>query len=355
VPGLKDLLAETAYRLGWTVICRLPEGLARLGFTAAAEIAWRRQGHGVQVLEANLLRVLGPGTSGKQLRAVSRAAMRSYARYWLEVFRLPVIGTGDLLARMRVTGEAETAIAEAAAGRPVIFALPHTGNWDVAGAYFIARGVPFTTVQERLKPEPVYDMFVAFRERLGMEVLPLTGGPGAFGVLARRLRSGRAVCLLCDRDLTESGVEVEFFGEKARMAAGPAALAVRTGAPLRPVILWFTEDGWVAHVRKPIPVPAEGDRATKAAVMTQRLADAFAEGIAEHPEDWHMLQRVFTADLGPARLPPAVPGAGSGEGTPGARGAQDGQDGQGARGAQDGQGGPGARADDGGPAAERDG
>ena len=116
------------------------------------------------------------------------------------------------------------------------------------------------------------------------------------------------VCLLCDRDLTESGVEVDFFGEKARMAAGPAALAIQTKASLRAVTLWFTEDGWVANVSPDIPVPAEGTRKEKAAVMTQQLATAFEKGITDHPQDWHMLQRVFISDLDPRRLPAANSG-----------------------------------------------
>jgi KDO2-lipid IV(A) lauroyltransferase len=227
----------------------------------------------------------------------------------MEVFRLPTFSTERKL-QMEVNPEANRALDMVKGGRSVIFALPHMGNWELAGAWCVASGVPLTTVAERLKPESVFDMFVAFRESLGMEVLPLTGGANAFGVLAQRLRTGRLVCLLCDRDLTESGVEVDFFGEKARMAAGPAALAVQTGASLRAVSLWFTGDGWAADVSPEIPVPADGDRRAKTAAMTQELARAFEKGITEHPHDWHMLQRVFTADLDPARLPASVPGGG---------------------------------------------
>jgi phosphatidylinositol dimannoside acyltransferase len=300
--GVKDLLTGAGYRLGWKVICRLPESWVRWAFSAVTEIAWRRQGHGVQVLEGNLLRVLGPGTSGKELRAASRAAMQSYGRYWMEVFRLPTFSKERIL-QMEVNPEALRALDMVAGGRGVIFALPHMGNWEVAGAWVAARGTKFTTVAERLKPESVFEMFLAFRESLGMEVLPLTGGPNSFGMLAQRLRAGhRMVCLLCDRDLTESGVEVDFFGEKARMAAGPAALAVQTGASLRAVSLWFTEDGWAADVSEEITVPPDGDRRAKTAEMTQQLARAFEKGITEHPYDWHMLQRVFTADLDPVRL-----------------------------------------------------
>ena len=299
---VKDLLAGTGYWLGWKAICHLPESWVRWAFSTATEIAWRRQGHGVQVLEGNLLRVLGPGTSAKELRAASRAGMRSYGRYWMEVFRLPTVGRERILRDMRVSAELEAALIGVANGKGAIFALPHMGNWEVAGAYVAARGIKFATVAERLKPESVFDMFVAFREGLGMEVLPL-GGTNVFGVLAQRLRAGHLVCLLCDRDLTESGVEVDFFGDKARMAAGPAALALQTGASLHAVTLWFTEDGWYAHASPDIPVPAEGNRKQKAAVMTQQLAAAFEKRISEHPQDWHMLQRVFITDLDPARLP----------------------------------------------------
>ena len=143
----------------------------------------------------------------------------------------------------------------------MIFALPHMGNYDLAGAWMIAKGAgSVTAVAERLKPETVYDRFVAFRERLGMEVLPASGGTGsAFGILAQRLRAGKTCRLVCDRDVTGGGMEVEFFGEKARMMGGAAALAVQTGAALMPVILWFEGDGWGVHVDEEIPVPAEGD------------------------------------------------------------------------------------------------
>jgi KDO2-lipid IV(A) lauroyltransferase len=157
-------------------------------------------------------------------------------------------------------------------------------------------------VAERLKPDSLFRRFLAFREGLGMEVLPATGGASRFGVLAQRLRAGRLVCLVSDRDVTGGGIEVEFFGEKARMMGGPAALAVQTGAALLPVTLWFEDSGWGAQIYDEIPVPAEGTRREKVAAMTQQLAEVYEAGIRAHPEDWHMLQPVFTADLDPDRL-----------------------------------------------------
>src|SRR5712692_11107507 len=207
---------------------------------------------------------------------------------------------GRLVGGMRDTGHIETAFAYLAAGRGVVFALPHMGNWDQAGAWIIASGAgSLTAVIERVKPESVYGRFVAFREGLAMEVLPASGGTQRFAILAQRLRAGKTVGLICDRDVTGGGIEVEFFGEKARMMGGPAALAVQTGAALMPVILWFEGDGWGVHVHEEIPVPAEGDREQQAAAMMQQVACLFEAGIRAHPQDWHMLQKVFAADLDP--------------------------------------------------------
>jgi KDO2-lipid IV(A) lauroyltransferase len=207
---------------------------------------------------------------------------------------------------MRFQGPNEaTMFANLKAGRGVIIALPHMGNFEQAGAWVIGRGAgKFTTVAERLRPESVYESFLRFRQSLGFEVLPLTGGGSPFGTLAHRLRAGGLVCLVSDRDLKASGVEVEMFGEKARISA-VAALAVHTGAALMPTATWFDGEDWGARIYDEIPVPETGTRAEKVAAMSQALADRFTEAIAEHPQDWHMLQKVFTADLDPARLPSA--------------------------------------------------
>jgi phosphatidylinositol dimannoside acyltransferase len=305
---LSERLTGFAYQLGWKLICRFPESWAQWAFTEVADIAWRRQGPKVQVLESNLLRVLSwkygsSDVDGKELRTLSRAALRSYARYWREVFRLPVIPIERIVSGMHINPEGEAAMfANLKAGRGVVIALPHMGNFEQAGAWVVARGAgSFTTVAERLRPESVYEAFVRFRESLGMEVLPLTGGQSPFGILSQRLRAGGLVCLVSDRDLKESGVEVEMFGERARISA-TAALAVHTGAALMPVATWFEGPDWGAHIYEEIPVPASGTRAEKVAAMSQELARVFETGIAGHAQDWHMLQRVFTADLDPARL-----------------------------------------------------
>jgi KDO2-lipid IV(A) lauroyltransferase len=142
-----------------------------------------------------------------------------------------------------------------------------------------------------------------------MEVIPLTGGERPpYDVLAERLRAGGTLCLLADRDLTATGVDVEFFGATARMPAGPSALAHDTGAALLPVTLHYPgRREWATRIHPQIEVPTDGDRAARIRTMTQRVADAFAEGIADHPQDWHMLQRVWLDDLDRSRLPDGAP------------------------------------------------
>jgi len=300
---LKAKLTGFGYALGWSALCRVPESWAAWAFRIVADIAWRRQGKSVQLLEGNLLRVIGTDADGAQLRALSREAMRSYARYWLEIFRLPVISRELLVEGMDENGHVEEFLGHLAAGRGVVCPLPHMGNWDQAAAWVIGRGVKsITTVMERLEPESLYERFLAFRQEVGLEVLPASGGPSPFGVLAQRLRRGGLVVLPSDRDVTGGGVEVEFFGERALMMGGSAALAVQTGAALMPATLWFTDDRWGVYIHEEIPVPAVGDRWQKAAAMTQEVARCFEKGIKEHPADWHMLQRVFVSDLDPQRL-----------------------------------------------------
>jgi lauroyl/myristoyl acyltransferase len=309
VSSLQDRLTDGAYALGWGTVKKLPEPVAvRLGRTIA-DIAWKKRGKGVRRLESNYARVL-PDATPERLAELSRAGMRSYLRYWMESFRLPAWSEERVKTGFEVKDE-HYLTDGIASDKGVILALPHMGNWDLAGAWVTtALDTPFTTVAERLKPESLYDRFVAYREGLGMEVLPHSGGT-AFGTLARRLRDGGLVCLVAERDLSASGVEVEFFGEATRMPAGPALLAQQTGALLLPVTLWYDDSPVMqGRIHPPVEVPETGTRAEKTSAMTQALADAFATGIADHPEDWHMLQRLWLKDLDPERDPQKGPDQG---------------------------------------------
>jgi KDO2-lipid IV(A) lauroyltransferase len=292
------------FAVGWRFVRALPERPAYLLFSLMAQVAWLRQGRGVRQLETNLARVV-PDASPFKLKSLTRKGMHSYMRYWCDAFRLPDWTPERILATCRLENEGPVrqALAE---GRGVVMALPHSGNWDHAGAWSTLALAPVTTVAERLQPEELFERFLHFRQRLGMEILPLTGSGDVFGVLVRRLRRGGFVPLLADRDLTATGVPVTLFGETARMAAGPASLALVSGAALYPVTLHYERLPAGAPARwgvvvtfHPEVVPPRGERSEQIAVMTQACADALAAGIAEYPQDWHMLQRVFVADLVP--------------------------------------------------------
>jgi len=275
-----------AFAVAWGLVRRLPESVVTWVFRRIADFAVRRDGRGVRRLRSNLA-VVRPDATPAELDALTRAGMRSYLRYWQEAFRLPEWSDERIVGRVRTVNEKLLRDAHDG-GRGVICALPHLANYDHAGAWAGRTGMPVSTVAERLRPESLFDRFVAYRKKLGMEVLPLTGSDErVFGVLADRLRAGSFVCLVADRDLSESGVPVKFFGRQSRMPAGPAALSLRTGAPLIPATLHYEGPELVITFHDTIE-PAGG-----AAAMTQRCADAFAAGIAAHPQDWHMLQRIF--------------------------------------------------------------
>jgi len=269
----------------------MPEFMARNAFGAGAHYASR--GGGPKQLRKNLARILGV-TPDEVPDGLIRASLASYARYWREAFRLPSMDLTRLGEQLDAVFEGKEHIAAALdSGRGAVAALPHSGNWDMAGVWLVWKHGTFTTVNERLKPESLYNRFIAYRESLGFEMLPLTGGARPpFEVLAERLRDNRPVCLMADRDLSRNGVPVDFFGEPTRMPAGSAKLAIETGADLMPVHCWYTADGWGFRFEEPLDT-SSGD----VAVITQKLADRFASNIAAHPADWHMMQPQWIADL----------------------------------------------------------
>ncbi|HEX5205800.1 phosphatidylinositol mannoside acyltransferase [Paractinoplanes rhizophilus] len=287
---MKDRLTEIGFAAGWRLVRMLPLPVARSLFVAAADRAYRKNGPGTQRLRRNLTQVVGEGMPDELVRD----GLRSYARYWLEAFRLPSQSKEQLLAGFGITDEHYDWIRKGATdGGGIILALPHLANWDAAAGWVAANGWRMVTVMERLKPEGVFRQFMAYRRKLGMEIIPLTGGERPpLDVLAERLGQGFIVCLLSDRDLSRSGVEVEFFGGRTRMPAGPAILAIRTGAPLYAVDLSFQGKQTYAVLR-PITPPTEGRLDERVKATTQMLADAYAAGIAEHPQDWHMLQKLW--------------------------------------------------------------
>lgn len=285
---MRDRATTLAYLAGWRLVRLLPERWAMAVFRRVADEVHRRRGTGVRRLRGNLARVR-PELDDEALDELTHEAVRSYLRYWCESFRLPAWPIDDVVRRTRTVDEHHVRDAYAA-GRGVVVALPHMANWDWAGAWACATGMPLATVAERLKPERLYDEFVAYRTTLGMQILPLTGGEGALPRLETWVRGGGLVCLLADRDLSRTGVEVALCGATARIPRGPALLARRTGAPLVPVTLHYTGDDMTITFHPPIP---HADGPDGLVAMTQGVADAFGAALREHPQDWHMMQRVF--------------------------------------------------------------
>jgi phosphatidylinositol dimannoside acyltransferase len=293
---VRDRAVDLGFAAGWRLVRAMPESAAHGLFRSAADVGLRRDGRGARQLRWNLRRVVGPLMPEAELTDLVRAGLRSYARYWREAFRLPSMDKKDVAARFDLDG-IDVMDKSIAAGQGVVLVLPHMGNWDIAGLWLIEHGVPFTTVVERLKPDSLFRRFVAYREAIGMEILPLTGGAGPTStVLAERLAAGGCVCLVGDRDLSSRGVDVEFFGETARMPAGPAMLAARTGAALHPVGLWNDGPNWAGRVGGAVALQ-EGLLTASVRAGTQRIADEFAVSIAAHSADWHMLQRLWVSDF----------------------------------------------------------
>jgi KDO2-lipid IV(A) lauroyltransferase len=289
------------YRTGWHIVRRIPDRAAFRVFDLMADVIWRRNGKGVQRMRSNYATVR-PELSPAEVDTLVHAGVRSYLRYWCESFRLPDRSVEDLVRGVRAVGD-EPVRARLEAGSSAVIFLGHMGNWDFGGAWSTTQLAPVITVAERLKPEELFDEFVAFRERLGMRIIPLTGGSDVFRELITACRSGALVALLADRDLTNGGIEVDLCGQRARMAVGPAALAVNTGAALYPCIIHYEPQpaghGWrsVVTFHDAVTQPAGGTSREKIQVMTQACADVLTGAIREHTQDWHMMQRVFTRDL----------------------------------------------------------
>jgi lauroyl/myristoyl acyltransferase len=293
---LRDAGVELGYRVGWSAVRRLPERQAYAVFNRLADTAWRRQGKSVRRLRWNLSQVVGPEVDEAALDELTREGMRSYMRYWCETFRLHDWSREEIVERFICDNE-DRLEASLEAGHGVILALPHMGNWDHGGAWACIKHRPLMTVAERLKPEGLYDQFVAYRESLGMTVLQLTGGGSdTFRALIGRLREGGLVCLVADRDLTDRGIEVKFFGGRTKMPVGPAMLAAQTGAALHPVTLRYDGRFQRVDIGDQVTLDHTLERHAMLRDATQQLADVFAAGIVAAPQDWHMMSRVWLDD-----------------------------------------------------------
>jgi len=285
---MKDSLSALAYFAGWRLVRTLPERSAYRLFSFIGRRAVKANGKSVQRLRFNLSRVK-PELSEIELENLVSRAFDSYLRYWCDTFRIQDWSTQRMQETVTLTN-GHLLIDPMRSGKGVVIALPHSGNWDHAGAYFCSIGIPLVTVAERLKPEALFQRFLEYRNSMGFEVLSLDSR--SFVTLMKRAREKRLIALVADRDLSRSGVDVDFFGYPSRMPAGPALLAVKTGIPLVVAHVSYTSTG--IHINfSEVPVPESGDESEKVSKVVQVCADLFAQGIAEHPEDWHMLQRIW--------------------------------------------------------------
>lgn len=302
---IKDDLTYIGFSTGWSAVRRMPEKAAYGLFNQVADRAWSKEGRGVKQLQKNLGRVL-PDATDEEIREMSRESMRGYFRYWCDAFRMPDWSDERITNGLKIDGvdQVDAALAE---GKGIIVALPHMGNWDHLGAWGSLNRAPVTAVAERLKPEKLFDRFVEYRGEIGMEIFPV-GEPNLVERLSERLREGnRFVALVSDRDLSSRGVEVDFFGEKTKMPAGPAHLAMSTGATLLTATLWYEDefacvqlsDKIRVQANEPIGPDAKSKPGYDKAIqrITQKIAGNFERGIRAHPTDWHMMQRLWLEDF----------------------------------------------------------
>jgi len=291
-----DRIGASAYRAASVAAQNLPEPVTSF----AASMIGMGFGTGMRgrraMIERHLQRV-DPSLRGPALRRAAQAAFDHYARYWVESFRLPGLTAEEVDAAFSYDGLVHLDDA-LGAGRGVILALPHLGGWEWGGRWIAEQGVPITVVVEPLEPPELFQWFVSFRKSLGMTVVPV--GPEAGRAVLRALRQNAIVCLLCDRDIQGGGAEVEFFGERTTLPAGPATLALRTGAPILPSAVYFTPGRESHHgvVRPAVPAERSGALHDDVARITQALARELEILIRIAPEQWHLFQPNWPSDPG---------------------------------------------------------
>lgn len=289
-------LAFHTYRTLGRALSALPEPAAMGAGRAVGAVLARVQRDQHAMVARNLRRVLGPDVDEGELDRWARRAFDAYARYWVEGARLGSMSRSEVFQRFVVVEDGfRHLVAGMEAGKGVVMALPHVGSWEFGGTFLAGAGYPMTAVAERLEPEELFDHFVAERAAMGLTIVPLDGGSGSS--LLRTLKAGGMVGLLCERDLTGSGVEVEFFGEQTTMPAGPATLALRTGATLVTSAV-YSGPGRDHHavVEEPIDLLRTGSLRADVQRVTQCIATRLEGLIRRAPEQWHAFQPIWPSD-----------------------------------------------------------
>jgi phosphatidylinositol dimannoside acyltransferase len=281
-------IVALGYFAAWRILRWLPEKFVYANANRIADYLVRKNGKSVARLRSNLARTQ-PTITELDLDLLVYRGMRSALRYWCDTFRFPDWSRERILSTVTINDES-ILLDAIAAGNGAIVTLPHCGNYDHAAAYFCAKGAQLVTVAEHLKPEKLFKKFMQYRADFGMEALPLDGR--VIPTLMQRAKAGCVIALAADRDLSRSGIDVEFFGGPARMPAGPALLALRTSAPFISAYVSYTDSG--IHIDlEHIAIPTTGTESEKVSQLVQTSANHFAAGIRKHPQDWHMMQRIW--------------------------------------------------------------
>ena len=285
-------LTYLVYSLLWKTVRIMPEKIANALFNQIAVLAYRRNKKRVQRLRENY-RQVRPKASLDEIESMVKSGLVSAMRYWCDTFRISDWDKKRIIETVTCSNE-ELLLTGAASGKGVIVALPHAGNWDHAGLYFCMKGITVHTVAEHLKPEKLFMKFLEHREKMGMKVFDIDGS--VIQELEEILRRGGLVALVADRDLSKSGITVDFFDGIAKMPAGPALLALRTGASLITAFVAYTKTGIHINFSGPFNLDlAESGKneSGKVIALTQKLADQFSRDITKDPTSWHMQQRIF--------------------------------------------------------------
>jgi len=277
------------YLFAWKVIGVLPEKSAYKLANLVSDQIFIKNGKGVKRLRSNYKRVM-LNISERELEELTKNGMRSYLRYWFDTFRLNkwsksrIIETTFVVRENLLRDPIETK-------EGCIIALPHAGNWDHAAAYFCSTGIPITAVVEKLKPEAIFKKFLAYRQNIGIEAI--SHREKTIPILMERLNQGKLVALVADRDMSRNGIEVNFLGGIAKMPAGPAVLAIKSGSPLVTAYIRYLDKGIEITFDETIQLPISGSEEEQIRIVTQSMADNFAKRIQDSPVDWHMLQRIW--------------------------------------------------------------
>ncbi len=231
-----------------------------------------------------------------QRRAAVGRSLASYGRYYVDSFRLPSLSPTEVDAGFRHVGFEHITTAMDGEIGPLLV-LPHLGGWEWAGFWLATQHqLKVAVVVETIEPADLFDWFKEYRESIGYRVIPADGQAGP--EVVRSLKEKRVTCLMADRVVGDvSAVPVEFFGEKTLLPAGPATIALRTGAPLIPTAVYFEGDHHFAHAMPPVPSEREGKFRADVERVTQLMANDLEALIRAAPEQWHLLQPNWPSDF----------------------------------------------------------